>query len=139
MDFVDRETRRRIMSSVSTRDSGPELRLRKALYRKGYRYRLHVRKLAGSPDIVFGRAKVAVFVHGCFWHRHEGCKLATTPSSNTSFWAAKFAANTERDRRAIRLLSDEGWTCIVAWQCEIKNNLDHTLASVEQALKRQNF
>jgi DNA mismatch endonuclease (patch repair protein) len=108
------------MRAVPRLDTTPELDLRRALHRLGLRYRLHVRSLPGSPDIVFARSRVAVFVHGCYWHRHEGCRLATTPKSNADFWQEKFRDNVARDRRAVERLDARGWAVIVAWQCEVR-------------------
>lgn len=119
MDSVDRATRSRIMRAVPRQDSVPELKLRKALHRLGLRYRLHVKSLPGTPDIVFPRAHLAVFVHGCFWHRHVGCLLATTPGTNVSFWLDKFRANVARDERVTEQLIAAGWRTEIAWQCEI--------------------
>src|SRR3972149_4203763 len=95
MDTVDKATRSKIMAQVGQRDTGPEMRLRKALHRIGLRYRLHDKRLLGSPDIVFPRFRAVIFVHGCFWHRH-GCKAATMPETHRKFWTAKFEANIER-------------------------------------------
>lgn len=120
MDTVDALTRSCIMRAVPRSDTAPELLLRKALHRLGLRYRLHVRSLPGSPDIVFVGPRVAVFVHGCYWHRHEGCRLATTPKSNADFWQEKFRDNVARDRRAIEHLEANGWAVVVAWQCEVQ-------------------
>src|SRR5262245_43803528 len=101
------------MRAVPRCDTTPELLLRNALHRLGMRYRLHVRALPGSPDIVFAGPRVTVFVHGCYWHRHEGCRLATTPKSNADFWQEKFRDNVARDRRAIEHLEADGWAVVV--------------------------
>lgn len=107
------------MARIRSRDTAPEVALRKALHAKGFRYRLNDRKLPGRPDIVFPRYRTVVFVHGCFWHRHPGCNIATTPKSNTDFWTAKFDRNVDRDRRAIAELEALGWRVAVAWECEL--------------------
>jgi DNA mismatch endonuclease, patch repair protein len=120
VDTVDAATRSRIMRAVPRSDTAPELLLRKALHRLGLRYRLHVRSLPGSPDIVFVGPRVAVFVHGCYWHRHEGCRLATTPKSNAGFWQGKFRDNVARDRHAVKQLEADGWAVVIAWQCEVQ-------------------
>jgi DNA mismatch endonuclease (patch repair protein) len=120
VDTVDAVTRSRIMRAVLRSNTAPELRLRQVLHRLGLRYRLHVRSLPGSPDIVFPGPRVAVFVHGCYWHRHEGCRLATTPKSNADFWQVKFLDNVARDRRAVEQLEADGWTVVLAWQCEMQ-------------------
>lgn len=106
------------MSRVKARDTTPELRVRRIAHSLGLRFRLHARNLPGTPDIVFPRWHVAIFVHGCFWHRHEGCKKATMPKSREAFWRAKFERNVERDRRAIRDLEASGWRTLVIWQCQ---------------------
>jgi DNA mismatch endonuclease (patch repair protein) len=107
------------MSRILGKDTTPELALRRALHGMGFRYRLHGARLPGKPDIVMRKYKAVVFVHGCFWHRHAGCKVATTPKSNTGFWLQKFAANVERDRRNISSLEGQGWHVFVVWECEL--------------------
>ncbi len=119
MDSVDKKTRSRIMSSVGRKDTAPEMELRRSLHKIGLRYRLHDKRLAGSPDIVFPRFEAVVFVHGCFWHRH-GCKATTTPATNVAFWREKFDANVARDRRDIAILRHAGWRVAVVWQCSLK-------------------
>lgn len=119
MDTVDKTTRSRIMSKVGQKDTGPEMKLRRSLHKIGLRYRLHDKKLPGSPDIVFPRFKAVLFVHGCYWHRH-GCKATTTPSSNEEFWHKKFDENVARDRRNIGALLDGGWRVAVVWECVLK-------------------
>jgi DNA mismatch endonuclease (patch repair protein) len=118
VDFLDQAGRSERMSRIRSKDTKPELLLRKALHKLGLRYRLGGAKLPGKPDIVLPRHRAAIFVHGCFWHRHEGCKVASTPKSNTAYWSAKFAKNVERDARVIRELEELGWTVLVAWECE---------------------
>jgi DNA mismatch endonuclease (patch repair protein) len=107
------------MSRIRGTDSRPELALRRALHRLGLRYRLHAKDLPGKPDIVFPRYKAVVFVHGCFWHRHAGCNIATTPKSNTPFWVEKFDKNVARDSRVVATLEELGWHVFVAWECEL--------------------
>lgn len=110
----------RVMRAVKGKDTSPELRLRKALWRAGARgYRLHVKRLPGSPDIVFRRAGLAVFVNGCFWHRCPHCP-PSTPKNNVAYWQEKFARNVARDRRNHAALRALGWTPLVIWECEIK-------------------
>ncbi len=118
-DFLTPAERSMRMSRIRSRDTLPELALRKALFALGFRYRLDDRKLPGRPDIVLPRYKTAIFVHGCFWHRHEGCKIATTPKSNTAFWVDKFRRNVERDARVAGELEAAGWRVFVAWECEL--------------------
>jgi DNA mismatch endonuclease (patch repair protein) len=119
MDTVDRETRSKIMGSVRQRNTGPELRLRKALHRIGFRYRLNDRNLPGSPDIVFPKYRAVIFVHGCYWHRH-GCKYTSTPTTRRDFWLAKFKANIERDKENVHGLGEAGWRVLVIWECATK-------------------
>ncbi|WP_348643255.1 very short patch repair endonuclease [Mesorhizobium sp. B2-5-7] len=111
-------TRRLLMSKVRSKDTQPEVALRQYLHSLGYRYRLHQANLPGSPDIVFGSRKRAIFVHGCFWHRHYLCSRSTTPKTRKEFWEAKFRANIERDARNISELDRLGWKIMVVWECE---------------------
>jgi DNA mismatch endonuclease (patch repair protein) len=112
--------RSRIMRAVRRQATGPERRLQEALRSLGLRFATNARDLPGSPDIVFRRQRVAVIVHGCFWHRHRNCPRTTTPRSNVDYWHAKFAANVDRDRRKLAELRRLGWKAIVLWQCEIE-------------------
>jgi DNA mismatch endonuclease, patch repair protein len=112
------EQRRRIMQSVGTKDTKPELSLRKLLYRLGFRYRLHGKGLPGKPDIVFSGRKKVIFVHGCFWHAH-GCKKGQAPKSRQNYWGPKLTANADRDARNEELLRSRGWSVMTIWQCEI--------------------
>jgi DNA mismatch endonuclease (patch repair protein) len=118
-DFLSPEERSERMSRIRSRDTAPEVALRKALHRQGLRFRLNVKKLPGKPDIVLPRYKSVVLVHGCFWHRHEGCKVATTPKSNTPYWMDKFGRNVARDARVAEELTSGGWRVFVAWECEL--------------------
>jgi DNA mismatch endonuclease (patch repair protein) len=108
------------MSSVGTKDTGPELRLRRMLHKAGYRYRLHAKKLPGKPDIVFPSRQKAIFVHGCFWHAH-GCSKGQPPKSRAEYWRPKLEANRERDALRLRQLRDLGWSSMVVWQCEFRD------------------
>ena len=124
MDTLTPEQRSALMARIRGVDTKPELSVRRALHGQGYRFRLHGRGLPGKPDIVFKKRKRAVFVHGCFWHRH-GCKRTTHPKSRQDYWQDKFAKNVARDRRNAALLADDGWDVFVAWECEIDS--DETL------------
>ena len=106
------------MARIRSRDTQPEVTVRRLLYSLGYRYRLHRRDLPGSPDICFPGRKKVIFVHGCFWHRHDGCARATTPKTRTSFWEEKFRKNVIRDRRNMTGLVELGWETMVVWECE---------------------
>ena len=110
-----------LMRKVRGRDTGPEVMVRRLLHRAGYRFRLHAGDLPGRPDIVFrGRRKV-IFVHGCFWHRHDGCRRTTTPKTRREFWANKFAANRKRDAAAVSCLERTGWEVAIVWECETED------------------
>lgn len=106
------------MGRIQSRDTAPELAVRRLAHRLGYRFRLQRRDLPGSPDLVFPSRRKAVFVHGCFWHRHSGCRLAYEPKSNVDFWSAKFRKNVERDIRVKEELECMGWGVLVIWECE---------------------
>ena len=121
VDVLTPEQRRYNMSRIRSRNTKPELIVRRMLFAMGYRYRLHVRDLPGTPDIVFpGRRKV-IFVHGCFWHGHEGCRFATEPATNAAFWKAKIQAAKSRDVAAFARLVELGWFALVIWECEEKD------------------
>lgn len=111
------------MSAIKGRDTKPEILLRKLLHSLGYRFRIQRKDLPGRPDIVLPRYKTAIFVNGCFWHRHEGCQYASTPSTNREFWEKKFAANEERDARNYAALKALGWHVVIIWECEVKEIL----------------
>lgn len=121
MDIVSKEYRSWIMSRIRGKNTKPELLVRALLYRMGYRFRLHRKDLPGKPDIVLTRYRKAVFVHGCFWHRHDGCKYAYVPKSRTEFWESKFKENVERDRKNREKLEQMGWTVDIIWECETRN------------------
>ena len=118
-DVVDPATRSRMMSGIRGKNTRPELRVRSLLHAAGLRYRLHGAGLPGRPDLVFSRARVAVFVHGCFWHRH-GCFLTATPSTRPAFWTRKFGENMARDANACDQLMNQGWRVCVIWECALK-------------------
>ena len=106
-----------MMAGIKGKDTKPEMELRHALHASGFRYRLHVGNLPGTPDLVFPKFKAAIFVHGCFWHRHAACRLASTPATNAKFWQDKFDANVERDRRNLAALNNLGWRTAIVWEC----------------------
>ena len=109
-----------MMAGIRGSNTKPEVELRRALHAGGLRYRLHVRGLPGKPDIVLSRHRAAIFVHGCFWHRHKGCRYSTTPSTRTEFWQEKFSANVARDAAAIHSLLAAGWRVAVIWECALR-------------------
>lgn len=121
------------MSLVRGKDTQPELVLRKALHCKGYRYRLHVRALPGTPDLVFSSRGRVLFVHGCFWHRHAGCKLARLPKSRISFWKRKLEGNRARDKQNQKRLNRIGWRYMTVWECQL-SDLSRVLDRVTQFL-----
>jgi DNA mismatch endonuclease (patch repair protein) len=110
-----------MMAGIRGRHTQPEVTLRKALHAMGFRFRLHDRRLPGRPDIVLPRFRVAIQVHGCFWHRHPGCRLASSPATRPDFWQAKFAANIERDESNLAKLRAAGWRTAVIWECALRD------------------
>lgn len=120
-DLIFKEHRSWNMSRIRSRDTKPEKAVRSLLHRLGYRFRLHVRKLTGVPDIVLSKYKTVIFVHGCFWHRHQGCKYAYNPKSNRGFWQKKFDSNVARHKVVTKKLRYDGWSVITVWECETKN------------------
>ncbi len=124
VDVVDPTKRSSMMAGIRGRDTKPEMVLRHALHALGFRYRLHVRKLPGKPDLVFPKFRAAVFVNGCFWHRHEGCRFTTTPATRPDFWKDKFEGNVARDRRNVLALMDLGWRVAIVWECALRKDAD---------------
>jgi len=120
-DFVSSEKRSKIMRGVKQSNTKPELLVRRAIHAKGYRFRLHKKDLPGKPDIVLPKYKLAIFVNGCFWHQHEGCKEGRIPASNVDYWEPKLRRNVERDREKSAALISLGWQVAVIWECEIRN------------------
>ncbi|MGQ3489064.1 very short patch repair endonuclease [Roseovarius pacificus] len=119
-DIVDKQTRSRMMAGIKGKDTKPELVLRRALHARGFRYRLHSKNLPGRPDLVFPKHHAIVFVHGCFWHRHEGCRYTTSPSTRQEFWQAKFTANVARDEAVREKLLEDGWRIATVWECALR-------------------
>jgi len=119
-DIVDAKTRSRMMAGIRGKNTTPEVRLRKALHGAGFRFRLHSAKLPGRPDIVLPKFRAAIFVHGCFWHRHKSCSNASVPKSNAEFWEDKFARNVERDTANVAGLHAAGWRVAIIWECAIR-------------------
>lgn len=120
VDIVGKATRSRMMAGIRGRNTKPERVLRRALHARGFRYRLHAKSVAGRPDLVLPRYRAVVFVHGCFWHRHERCRYATTPATRPEFWQAKFAANVARDIAVRDSLLESGWRVATAWECALR-------------------
>ena len=138
-DFLTPDQRSERMSRIRSQDTSPELALRRELHRLGLRFTLRNKKLPGKPDIVFPRHRAVVFVHGCFWHRHPGCNIATTPKSNTPFWQEKFNRNVARDARVVGELEALGWRVFVAWECDVQSGIRarETAARLAQAIRSE--
>jgi DNA mismatch endonuclease (patch repair protein) len=115
------------MSRIKGRDTKPEILVRSLLHRAGFRFRKNLSKLAGKPDLVLPKYNTAIFVHGCYWHRHCGCRYATVPSTNAEFWLEKFRGTVVRDDANQRSLTDVGWRVLTVWECELKHNAVNTL------------
>jgi DNA mismatch endonuclease (patch repair protein) len=131
MDIVDRATRSRMMSGIRGKNTKPELVVRSFLHRAGLRFRLHA-KIPGKPDLVLPKYRTVVFVHGCFWHRHEDCRYATTPANNAAFWQEKFASNVRRDAKVRQQLEELGWRVLVIWSCQLS---DHELGKLAATIR----
>jgi DNA mismatch endonuclease (patch repair protein) len=137
MDTLTSEKRSWNMSRIRGTNTKPELAVRSMLHRMGYRFRISNKTLPGRPDIVLPKYRTVIFVHGCFWHRHQGCKYAYTPKSRLDFWGRKFEGNVMRDKNNLSLLKKAGWLTIVVWECEIKQNADAVLSRVSGILQRR--
>lgn len=123
------------MSRIRSRDTKAEVTLRQLLFRKGLRYRCHVKSLAGKPDIVFAGPKVVVFVHGCFWHQHPGCREASNPRTNTDYWMPKLARNVARDREHTASLQNAGYEVVTVWECDIERDAEAAASEIEQIVR----
>lgn len=126
MDVHSRETRSYNMSRIKGKDTKPEILVRKYLFSKGFRYRLHDKKLPGKPDIIFPKYKTVIFVHGCFWHGHENCRYFVPPKTRTEWWMNKISRNVENDLKKKELLEKEGWHIITIWECQLKKGKRET-------------
>lgn len=135
MDVHTPEQRSFNMSRIKSRDTKPEKVVRSILHSLGYRFRLHAKSLPGSPDIVLPKFKTLIYVHGCFWHRHDGCKYATTPSTNIERWSKKFEENISRDRKNQEQATVLGWYPVVIWECECRD-LEQLAAKLNRLLKK---
>lgn len=132
-DVVDAKTRSRMMSGIRGRDTKPEMLVRRALFKAGFRFRLQRRDLPGVPDVVLPGRRVAIFVHGCFWHMHQGCSNAKLPSTRPEFWLAKLSKNVNRDREARDALLADGWRVLTVWECATKER--ETQAALPETLR----
>lgn len=133
-DLLSKKERSNLMSKVNSANTKPEWVLRCALHRLGFRYRLNNKNLSGSPDLVFPKYRTAIFVHGCFWHCHHGCKDASIPKTNREFWINKLSDNVERDKRAVSSLESSGWKVITVWECELTRHTIDTILRVANEL-----
>lgn len=134
-DVMTPQQRHDCMSHIRSKNTKPEQLVRQALWHQGFRYRLHVKDLPGKPDIVLPKYKAAIFINGCFWHGHEGCRDFVVPKSNTAFWLEKIGKNKERDARDGSALASAGWKVITIWECELKKPvIEATLDSLVQSL-----
>lgn len=137
MDVHDKQTRSFNMSKIKGKDTKPEEIVRKYLFQQGFRYRKNDKKLPGKPDIVLPKYKTVIFVNGCFWHKHEGCKYFVWPKSNQSFWREKIENTVKRDQKNNELLIKMGWHVIVVWECELKNSVrEKTLKNLCDKLQK---
>lgn len=134
-DSLSGERRSWNMSRIRGRNTGPELRLRSLLHRAGFRFRLHAKQLPGRPDVVLPKYRTAIFVHGCFWHRHPGCRNTTTPSTRRAFWQEKFDGTVSRDARDRAALENAGWTVLTVWECELKADPEGVLHRLADELR----
>ena len=138
-DIVDAKTRSRMMAGIRGKDTRPELTVRKGLFRQGFRYRLHDRRLPGHPDLVFPRYRAVIFIHGCFWHRHQ-CHLFKWPKTRRQFWRKKLTGNVRTDRRNYARLEEQGWRILTIWECALKGRTrrspEKIIAQVSRWLER---
>ena len=136
-DHISPAQRHYTMSRIRSVNTKPELALRHALWRKGFRYRINDKRLPGKPDIVLSRYRTVIFVHGCFWHGHKGCSTSHIPETNTGFWTAKIARNQERDQEVWRQLEAKGWYVLIVWECELKKaRFERTIERVASTIRK---
>lgn len=133
-DNLTKEQRHKNMKNIRAENTSIELKFRKALYHAGFRYLKNVKEMTGKPDIVLPKYKTVIFIHGCFWHRHENCKYATTPATNKDFWINKFNTTVIRDKYEQDILKNVGWNVIIIWECEIKYSFNKTLENTIQLI-----
>ncbi len=132
-DVVSKEKRSKMMAGIKGKDTKPEVLLRKELYKRGFRYRKNVKGIEGKPDLVLRKYKALVFIHGCFWHGHENCRLFRMPKSKVEFWTEKIGGNIERDKRKMQKLLDEGWRILVVWECSVKGKKERVQLTADLA------
>lgn len=135
-DIKSKSSRSKNMSAIKSKNTKPELLVRKFLFSNGFRYRINVSKLAGKPDIVLKKYNTVIFINGCFWHYHKGCKYFVWPKQNSDFWRNKILKNEERDKRNYDTLIKDGWKVIIVWECDLKNNREETLNTLIHSIKQ---
>lgn len=133
-DRISKEKRSWNMSHIRSKDTKPEIKVRSYLFRQGFRFRKNVSELPGTPDIVLPKYSTVIFINGCFWHHHDGCKYAYIPKTRTEFWLSKFKKNVENDIKNQKILKDTGWKVIILWECTIKNDFNRAMEELIQAL-----
>ena len=134
MDIWTKEKRSEVMSKIRSKNTLPEIQVRKILFSSGFRYRLHVKNLPGKPDIVLPKYNAVIFVHGCFWHLHSGCRDGTIPKTRTAYWKDKLLRNKERDRDHMHELQKRGWLVLQLWECEVNKKPDEVLEKIDNFL-----
>jgi len=139
-DIWDKNKRSDVMSKIRSKNTKPEMLLRSLLFKEGFRFRIHDKKLAGKPDIVLKKYNTVIFVHGCFWHYHESCNEGRIPDTNSKFWKEKLARTIERDKQHRKRLKEAGWNVIVVWECELENvkQRNNTIRRIIQEIEQWN-
>jgi len=138
-DSISKEKRSWNMRQIKSKDTIPELRIRSALHKLGFRYRIHYSKLPGKPDIVLPRYKTAIFIHGCFWHRHKNCIEASRPKTNSGYWENKIHLNIQRDKKYQSLLKKMGWRVVIIWECKVSEDINKNSTLLTSLLKKAKF
>jgi DNA mismatch endonuclease (patch repair protein) len=136
MDTISKEQRSQNMSKIRSKNTLPEILIRKALWRMGYRYRLYYKLLPGKPDIVITKYKIVIFIHGCFWHRHENCIEASRPKTNSEYWETKINKNIERDKKYQEEIKRLGWKIIIIWECNVKKDIEENIKLLGKQLDK---
>ena len=135
VDRITVEHRSWNMSKIKGKETKIEVKVRSYLFKNGFRFRKNDKRLPGKPDVVLPKYKTVIFIHGCFWHRHQGCKLTTTPKTRTEFWINKFKKNVENDKKHQRELEEAGWKVLIIWECEIEKKFEETMTNITNELK----
>ena len=135
VDRITVEHRSWNMSKIKGKETKIEVKVRSYLFKNGFRFRKNDKRLPGKPDVVLPKYKTVIFIHGCFWHRHQGCKLTTTPKTRTEFWINKFEKNVENDKRHQKELEEAGWKVLIIWECEIEKKFEETMTKITNELE----